>query len=98
MVIPRIFVNRSLALEKIKCFGFDMDYTLASAFLGGPKAGGWWWWDYPSPCPHPSFLPAVYKSPDYEELAFALLLEHLVAIGYPPEILAYKYDPTFPTR
>ncbi|XP_053822634.1 cytosolic purine 5'-nucleotidase-like isoform X6 [Vidua chalybeata] len=65
----RIFVNRSLALEKIKCFGFDMDYTLA-----------------------------MYKSPDYEELAFALLLEHLVAIGYPPEILAYKYDPTFPTR
>ncbi|NXE43023.1 5NTC nucleotidase, partial [Ptilorrhoa leucosticta] len=65
----RIFVNRSLALEKIKCFGFDMDYTLA-----------------------------LYKSPDYEELAFSLLLEHLVAIGYPPEILAYKYDPTFPTR
>ncbi|XP_074899900.1 uncharacterized protein LOC142038371 isoform X2 [Buteo buteo] len=65
----RIFVNRSLALEKIKCFGFDMDYTLA-----------------------------MYKSPDYEELAFALLLEHLVSIGYPHEILAYKYDPTFPTR
>ncbi|XP_068277427.1 5'-nucleotidase domain-containing protein 4-like isoform X4 [Nyctibius grandis] len=65
----RIFVNRSLALEKIKCFGFDMDYTLA-----------------------------MYKSPAYEELAFALLLEHLVSIGYPPEILAYKYDPTFPTR
>ncbi|KAM4644931.1 cytosolic purine 5'-nucleotidase-like isoform 5-T5 [Amazona ochrocephala] len=65
----RIFVNRSLALEKIKCFGFDMDYTLA-----------------------------MYKSPDYEELAFALLLQHLVSIGYPPEILAYKYDPTFPTR
>ncbi|XP_029890479.1 cytosolic purine 5'-nucleotidase-like isoform X7 [Aquila chrysaetos chrysaetos] len=65
----RIFVNRSLALEKIKCFGFDMDYTLA-----------------------------MYKSPDYEELAFVLLLEHLVSIGYPHEILAYKYDPTFPTR
>ncbi|XP_075030704.1 cytosolic purine 5'-nucleotidase-like isoform X6 [Calonectris borealis] len=65
----RIFVNRSLALEKIKCFGFDMDYTLA-----------------------------MYKSPDYEELAFALLLEHLVSIGYPHEILAYKYDPTFPIR
>ncbi|KAM6232316.1 cytosolic purine 5'-nucleotidase-like isoform 2-T2 [Spheniscus humboldti] len=65
----RIFVNRSLALEKIKCFGFDMDYTLA-----------------------------MYKSPDYEELAFTLLLEHLVSIGYPHEILAYKYDPTFPTR
>lgn len=56
------------------------------------------WWDSPSRCPHPPFPPAVYKSPDYEELAFALLLEHLVAIGYPPEILAYKYDPTFPTR
>ncbi|XP_030319861.1 cytosolic purine 5'-nucleotidase isoform X2 [Calypte anna] len=40
----------------------------------------------------------VYKSPDYEELAFALLLEHLVSIGYPQEILSYKYDPTFPTR
>ena len=25
----RIFVNRSLHLEKIKFFGFDMDYTLA---------------------------------------------------------------------
>uniref|UniRef100_A0A669AX09 5'-nucleotidase, cytosolic IIb n=1 Tax=Oreochromis niloticus TaxID=8128 RepID=A0A669AX09_ORENI len=25
----KIFVNRSLAMEKIKCFGFDMDYTLA---------------------------------------------------------------------
>uniref|UniRef100_A0A672PVX3 Cytosolic purine 5'-nucleotidase-like n=1 Tax=Sinocyclocheilus grahami TaxID=75366 RepID=A0A672PVX3_SINGR len=24
-----MFVNRSLAMEKIKCFGFDMDYTLA---------------------------------------------------------------------
>ncbi|XP_053257259.1 cytosolic purine 5'-nucleotidase-like [Podarcis raffonei] len=65
----RIFVNRSLALEKIKCFGFDMDYTLA-----------------------------MYKSPDYEELAFELLLERLVSIGYPHEILEYRYDPTFPTR
>lgn len=25
----RIFVNRSLHLDKIKFFGFDMDYTLA---------------------------------------------------------------------
>ncbi|KAM9163742.1 cytosolic purine 5'-nucleotidase-like isoform 2-T2 [Pangshura tecta] len=64
-----IFVNRSLALEKIRCFGFDMDYTLA-----------------------------MYKSPDYEELAFELLLDRLVSIGYPHEILKYQYDPTFPTR
>ncbi|XP_075063384.1 5'-nucleotidase domain-containing protein 4-like isoform X2 [Mixophyes fleayi] len=65
----RIFVNRSLGLEKIKCFGFDMDYTLA-----------------------------MYRSPDYEELGFELLLDRLVCIGYPHEILAYKYDPSFPTR
>ncbi|KAM4749083.1 LOW QUALITY PROTEIN: cytosolic purine 5'-nucleotidase-like [Rhinophrynus dorsalis] len=65
----RVFVNRSLALEKIKCFGFDMDYTLA-----------------------------MYRSPDYEELCFELLLDRLVSIGYPHEIVEYKYDPTFPTR
>ncbi|XP_007905634.1 cytosolic purine 5'-nucleotidase isoform X3 [Callorhinchus milii] len=29
MLQHRVFVNRSLGLEKIKCFGFDMDYTLA---------------------------------------------------------------------
>ncbi|XP_063788023.1 5'-nucleotidase domain-containing protein 4-like isoform X2 [Pseudophryne corroboree] len=67
--IARIFVNRSLGLEKIKCFGFDMDYTLA-----------------------------MYRSPDYEQLGFDLLLDRLVCIGYPHEILEYKYDPTFPTR
>uniref|UniRef100_G3SN88 5'-nucleotidase domain containing 4 n=1 Tax=Loxodonta africana TaxID=9785 RepID=G3SN88_LOXAF len=65
----RIFVNSSLALGKIRCFGFDMDYTLAA-----------------------------YRSPDYEALAFQLLLERLVSIGYPHEILRYTYDPTFPTR
>ncbi|XP_077118803.1 cytosolic purine 5'-nucleotidase-like isoform X2 [Ranitomeya variabilis] len=65
----RIFVNRSLGLENIKCFGFDMDYTLA-----------------------------MYRSPDYEELGFELLLDRLVSIGYPHEILEYKYDPNFPTR
>ncbi|KAM6342341.1 sodium-dependent phosphate transporter 1 isoform 3-T3 [Podargus strigoides] len=48
--------------------------------------------------PHQHNPLQVYKSPDYEELAFTLLLEHLVSIGYPHEILAYKYDPTFPTR
>ncbi|XP_069394958.1 5'-nucleotidase, cytosolic IIa isoform X1 [Paralichthys olivaceus] len=29
----RVFVNRSLAMEKMKCFGFDMDYTLAETYL-----------------------------------------------------------------
>uniref|UniRef100_A0A671WU93 Cytosolic purine 5'-nucleotidase n=1 Tax=Sparus aurata TaxID=8175 RepID=A0A671WU93_SPAAU len=28
-MLQHLFVNRSLAMEKIKCFGFDMDYTLA---------------------------------------------------------------------
>lgn len=42
--------------------------------------------------------PAAYKSPAYEALAFGLLLERLVCIGYPREILRYTYDPTFPTR
>ncbi|XP_072410116.1 cytosolic purine 5'-nucleotidase-like isoform X3 [Chiloscyllium punctatum] len=65
----RVFVNRSLALEKIKCFGFDMDYSLA-----------------------------VYRSPEYEELGFQLMLNHLVSKGYPQELLLYTYDPTFPTR
>ncbi|XP_069771626.1 cytosolic purine 5'-nucleotidase-like [Narcine bancroftii] len=65
----RVFVNRSLTLEKIKCFGFDMEYTLA-----------------------------VYRSPEYEELAFQLMVNYLVSIGYPQELLLYTYDPTFPTR
>uniref|UniRef100_A0A2K6EV53 5'-nucleotidase domain containing 4 n=1 Tax=Propithecus coquereli TaxID=379532 RepID=A0A2K6EV53_PROCO len=64
-----IFVNRSLALGKIHCFGFDMDYT-----------------------------PAAYKSLAYEALAFEQLLECLVCIGDPQEILRYTYDPAFRTR
>uniref|UniRef100_A0A4W6BU48 5'-nucleotidase, cytosolic II, like 1 n=1 Tax=Lates calcarifer TaxID=8187 RepID=A0A4W6BU48_LATCA len=29
LILCRVFVNRSLTLENIKCYGFDMDYTLA---------------------------------------------------------------------
>lgn len=65
----RIFVNRSMHLEKIKFFGFDMDYTLA-----------------------------VYKSPDLESLAFDLVRERLIEMGYPADIHAFMYDPTFPVR
>ncbi|XP_030597959.1 5'-nucleotidase, cytosolic II, like 1 isoform X2 [Archocentrus centrarchus] len=65
----KVFVNRSLTLENIKCYGFDMDYTLA-----------------------------VYKSPDYESMGFELMRDRMVSIGYPHEILRYKYDPSFPTR
>uniref|UniRef100_A0A1W7R9V1 Cytosolic purine 5'-nucleotidase n=1 Tax=Hadrurus spadix TaxID=141984 RepID=A0A1W7R9V1_9SCOR len=65
----RVFVNRSLHLDKIKFFGFDMDYTLAQ-----------------------------YNSPQFEEMEFSLLLTHLISIGYPKELQAFEYDPTFPIR
>ncbi|XP_068978307.1 cytosolic purine 5'-nucleotidase isoform X5 [Bombus flavifrons] len=65
----RIFVNRSLHLENIKFYGFDMDYTLAE-----------------------------YKSPQYEQLGFTLLKDRLVSLGYPQEIKAFEYDPSFPVR
>ncbi|XP_017752863.1 PREDICTED: cytosolic purine 5'-nucleotidase [Eufriesea mexicana] len=65
----RIFVNRSLHLENIKFYGFDMDYTLAE-----------------------------YKSPQYEQLGFTLLKDRLVSLGYPHEIKAFEYDPSFPVR
>ncbi|XP_018917824.2 cytosolic purine 5'-nucleotidase isoform X5 [Bemisia tabaci] len=69
-ILPhRIFVNRSLHLENIKFYGFDMDYTLAE-----------------------------YKSPQYERLGFNLVKERLVNMGYPQEILQFKYDPSFPIR
>ncbi|CAL7937967.1 unnamed protein product [Xylocopa violacea] len=65
----RIFVNRSLHLENIKFYGFDMDYTLAE-----------------------------YKSPQYEQLGFTLVKDRLVSLGYPQEIKAFEYDPSFPVR
>ncbi|XP_078587247.1 cytosolic purine 5'-nucleotidase-like isoform X4 [Branchiostoma floridae x Branchiostoma japonicum] len=66
---PRVFVNRSLRLDKIKFYGFDMDYTLA-----------------------------VYKSPEYECLAFDQVLKRMVDIGYPEELLKFEYDPSFAVR
>ncbi|XP_078668539.1 cytosolic purine 5'-nucleotidase-like isoform X3 [Branchiostoma floridae x Branchiostoma belcheri] len=66
---PRVFVNRSLRLDKIKFYGFDMDYTLA-----------------------------VYKSPEYECLAFDQVVKRMVDIGYPEELLKFEYDPSFPVR
>ncbi|KAI0209684.1 Cytosolic purine 5'-nucleotidase [Lamellibrachia satsuma] len=65
----RVFVNRSLHLEKINFYGFDMDYTLA-----------------------------MYKSPVYESVSFDLVVQRLVAIGYPDDIKDFKYDPTFAVR
>uniref|UniRef100_A0A1I8IA45 5'-nucleotidase domain-containing protein 3 n=1 Tax=Macrostomum lignano TaxID=282301 RepID=A0A1I8IA45_9PLAT len=41
---------------------------------------------------------AQYKSPSYESAAFRLMLNRLVDIGYPSEILKFQYDHTFPIR
>lgn len=43
-------------------------------------------------------LSAVYKSPEYESLAFKLVIERLIEIGYPKDLLDFEYDPTFPVR
>lgn len=45
-----------------------------------------------------AFLLAAYTSPDYESLGFEQIRDRMVSIGYPHEILRYKYDPSFPTR
>lgn len=39
-----------------------------------------------------------YKSPQYEQLGFNLLKDRLVSLGYPQEIKAFEYDPSFPVR
>jgi len=44
------------------------------------------------------FLIAVYKSPQYESMSFRLVVERLIAIGYPAQIRDFEYDPTFPVR
>jgi 5'-nucleotidase len=41
---------------------------------------------------------ALYKSPQYEKLAFRLVVSELLKLGYPKEIADFVYDPTFPVR
>merc|ERR1711976_1047840 len=41
---------------------------------------------------------AVYKSPQFEQLGFRLMVERLIEIGYPAEIQNYEYDTSFVTR
>lgn len=41
---------------------------------------------------------ALYKSPQYEILAFNLVIEQLLKLGYPSEIKTFQYDPSFPVR
>lgn len=41
---------------------------------------------------------AEYISPEYEKLGFKLLIDRLIAIGYPAELRQFNYDETFPIR
>jgi len=41
---------------------------------------------------------AVYKSPQYEELGFKIIVEKLIKLGYPKDIANYQYDASFVTR
>eukprot|EP01132_Coremiostelium_polycephalum_P005679 gene5679-7068_t len=41
---------------------------------------------------------AVYNSPDFEELAYDMVIDRLIKIGYPKTIKKLKYDPSFPIR
>ena len=41
---------------------------------------------------------ALYKSPQYEILAFNLVVDQLLKLGYPKDIKNFVYDPTFPVR
>ncbi|CAF0947911.1 unnamed protein product, partial [Didymodactylos carnosus] len=61
--------HRSLQLNNIRFYGFDMDYTLA-----------------------------VYKSPEFENLTFQLVLDSLIELGYPANIKEFVYDRSFPLR
>lgn len=107
----RVFVNRSVSMEKIKYIGFDMDHTLAGKNKNNsvlPTKVG----PYVSMvsilkvCEGLNFhlflvvidrtgikltfflvfvylVCVVYKSPAYEQLAYDLIIERLVGIGYP---------------
>jgi len=41
---------------------------------------------------------SVYKSPKYESMGFRLVVNRLVAIGYPEAIREFEYDHSFPVR
>ena len=41
---------------------------------------------------------AVYKSPDFESMAFDLIVNRLISLGYPEDLKELKYNPIFPVR
>ena len=69
----RVYVNRSVSMERIKYIGFDMDYTLVGEWTcnsGNEDLSN-------RVCPE-------YKSPEYEMLCFDMVVKRLISIGYPP--------------
>ena len=41
---------------------------------------------------------AIYKSPDFESMAFDLIVQRLISLGYPSDLEGLKYNPIFPVR
>jgi 5'-nucleotidase len=41
---------------------------------------------------------ALYKSPEFEELTFQLVVDSVIKLGYPEQIREFVYDRTFPLR
>ena len=61
-----MFCNRSLSLENIKSYGFDMDYTLAMYIV----------WD-----PPPLLLLTQMQSPAFDVLVYDLTIQRLIKLG-----------------
>jgi len=65
-------------MDKIKFIGFDMDYTLVGRLLKILSRY------FVVNC-----VPVDYKSPEYEILAFDMLIKRLIDIGYPEVSYAF---------
>lgn len=97
----RIFVNRSLALEKIKCFGFDMDYTLASAWggVGGAESrrgGGGEGLRPPVPNPHGPWALQCTNRPPMRSWASGFCWSTWCPSGTPPRSWPTNTTPPSP--
>lgn len=40
----------------------------------------------------------VYKSPETEKMAFDLIVDRMIAMGYPTDLKKFEYNPIFPVR
>lgn len=72
----RVYVNRTVNMDKIHFVGFDMDYTLVGMLI------------FLRIFVDEVF--AEYKSPEYEILAYDMTMKRLIQNGY-PEVLIYYF-------